>query len=218
MNQLLQSLDTSAFAKEIMRQVDRRPFYLTKEEAYSDKPSVFYGGQTISAPHMHAKAIEYLSPVLKPGNHILDIGSGSGYLTTCFAKAVTVNNENPKDRGKVIGIDVVPESIEKSRKVVNQYFPELLKYNTYNRHFQFIEKDGKYGHPKQSNDELYDGIHIGAASDNIPYDIFTQLARGGFLVLPLKTGSHHTFTIIHKDHKGNISIQLKETVNYVPLV
>ena len=155
---------------------------------------------------------------MKPGNHILDIGSGSGYLTTCFAKAVTVNNENPKDRGKVIGIDVVPESIEKSRTVVNQYFPELLKYNTYNRHFQFIEKDGKYGHPKQSNDELYDGIHIGAASDNIPYDIFTQLARGGFLVLPLKTGSHHTFTIIHKDHKGNISIELKETVNYVPLV
>ena len=42
MNQLLQSLDTSAFAKEIMRQVDRRPFYLTKEEAYSDKSSVFF--------------------------------------------------------------------------------------------------------------------------------------------------------------------------------
>ena len=102
MNQLLQSLDASPFAKEIMRQVDRKPFYLTKEEAYSDKPSVFYGGQTISAPHMHAKAIEYLSPVLEPGHDILDIGSGSGYLTTCFAKAVTVNNENPKDRGKVI--------------------------------------------------------------------------------------------------------------------
>ena len=163
MNQLLQSLDTNAFAKEIMRQVDRRPFYLTKEEAYSDKPSVFYGGQTISAPHMHAKAIEYLSPVLKPGNHILDIGSGSGYLTTCFAKAVTVNNENPKDRGKVIGIDVVPESIEKSRTVVNQYFPELLKYNTYNRHFHFIEKDGKYGHPKQSNDESFEVWGTGKA-------------------------------------------------------
>ena len=99
-----------------MNNFDRYHFCVNKQDAYVDSPSVLYEGQTISAPHMHAKAIEYLSPVLKPGNHILDIGSGSGYLTTCFAKAVTVNNENPKDRGKVIGIDVVPESIEKSRK------------------------------------------------------------------------------------------------------
>ena len=215
MNHLVNQLQTTDNVKSIMNQFDRNHFCIHKYESYTDKPSQLFSGQTISAPHMHAKAIEYLSPVLKPGNHILDIGSGAGYLTTCFAKAVTVNNENPKDRGKVIGIDVVPESIEKSRTVVNQYVPELLKYK---RNFRFIKKDGKFGHPTRANEEIYDGIHIGAASDNIPYDILTQLARGGLLVLPLKTGDHHTFTIVHKDDEGNLSIELKETVNYVPLV
>ena len=37
-------------------------------------------GATISAPHMHAMALEYLKDYLKPGNKVLDVGSGSGYL------------------------------------------------------------------------------------------------------------------------------------------
>lgn len=35
---------------------------------------------TISAPHMHAYALEYLKDYLKPGNKALDVGFGSGYL------------------------------------------------------------------------------------------------------------------------------------------
>ncbi len=37
---------------------------------------------TISAPHMHAYALEYLKDHLKPGNRVLDVGCGSGYLYT----------------------------------------------------------------------------------------------------------------------------------------
>ena len=33
--------------------------------------------QTISASHMHAKAIEYLQEKLTPGSKVLDVGSGS---------------------------------------------------------------------------------------------------------------------------------------------
>jgi len=35
---------------------------------------------TISAPHMHAHALELLKDHLKPGNKVLDVGAGSGYL------------------------------------------------------------------------------------------------------------------------------------------
>jgi len=35
---------------------------------------------TISAPHMHAYALEYLKDHLKKGGRVLDVGSGSGYL------------------------------------------------------------------------------------------------------------------------------------------
>eukprot|EP01050_Picozoa_sp_SAG11_P034981 SAG11_NODE_12596_length_695_cov_1.080537_1_plen_107_part_10 len=41
-------------------------------------------GATISAPHMHAYALEWLSDRLKPGSKVLDVGCGSGYLTACF--------------------------------------------------------------------------------------------------------------------------------------
>ncbi len=44
-------------------------------------------GVTISAPHMHAHALELLLPFMKkPNARILDVGSGSGYLCVCMAR------------------------------------------------------------------------------------------------------------------------------------
>ena len=61
-----------------MLQVDRADF--TSTFPYADHPQYIDYNATISAPHMHAYALEYLSDYLKPGNHVLDVGSGSGYL------------------------------------------------------------------------------------------------------------------------------------------
>ena len=48
---------------------------------------------------MHAKAIEHLQEKLIPGASVLDVGSGSGYLTACFAEMVDVSNKNHRKRG-----------------------------------------------------------------------------------------------------------------------
>ena len=215
MNQLVNSLQTSKFVKETMNKIDRYNFCVNKQESYIDKASSLFSGQTISAPHMHAKALEYLEPVLKPGSHILDIGSGSGYLTACFGEAVKVYHKDIYSRGKVIGIDVVPELINYSNNVINNYHNYL---HDYKRNFKILLKDGKLGYPSKINKEIYDGIHIGAASDTIPYYVLQQLKKGGILVLPLKIGDNHVFTIVTKDLNGNISIELKGSVRYVPLV
>ena len=61
-----------------MLQVDRGDFISPK--SYYDNPQYIGYNTTISAPHMHAHALEYLSEYLKPKIHILDVGSGSGYL------------------------------------------------------------------------------------------------------------------------------------------
>ncbi len=61
-----------------MLQVDRGDFISPK--SYYDNPQYIGYNTTISAPHMHAHALEYLSDFLKPKIHILDVGSGSGYL------------------------------------------------------------------------------------------------------------------------------------------
>ena len=72
-----------------MIQVDRGDF--TDSFPYFDSPQRIGFNATISAPHMHAYALEYLYPALNnfknfnPSNfRFLDIGSGSGYLTVCL--------------------------------------------------------------------------------------------------------------------------------------
>ena len=46
----------------------------------------------------HAFALDKLEDHLKEGNKVLDVGSGSGYLSTCFAYLVGKS-------GHVVGID-----------------------------------------------------------------------------------------------------------------
>lgn len=62
-----------------MLDVDRGDF-TDSEYAYYDQPNSIKYNATISAPHMHAFALEYLNDYLQPGNKVLDVGSGSGYL------------------------------------------------------------------------------------------------------------------------------------------
>jgi len=65
-----------------------RQYYVPRvfvEAAYVDKPLPIGFNATISAPHMHAMAIELLRPSLGPGSSVLDVGSGSGYLCSALA-------------------------------------------------------------------------------------------------------------------------------------
>ena len=52
-------------------------------------------GATISAPHMHAYALEALTDHIKEGAKVLDVGSGTGYLTACFAIMVRPSSIRP---------------------------------------------------------------------------------------------------------------------------
>lgn len=67
----------------------------------------------------HAYALELLKDQLIDGERALDIGSGSGYLTACMAIMLGEN-------GKAIGIDHIPELVEKSIENIRKDNPELL--------------------------------------------------------------------------------------------
>lgn len=73
-----------------MREVDRSEFTLQDDRGnvYEDKPRSIGWGATISTPHMHAVALDALEEKLQPGHRALDVGCGSGYLTTCMARMV----------------------------------------------------------------------------------------------------------------------------------
>lgn len=101
-----------------MLKVDRS-YYCTSKYPYNDYPDGIGYGATISAPHMHAKALDVLADKLVDGAKVLDVGSGSGYLTSCIAHMI-----GPK--GNVYGIDHVKELVQQSESNIKRDCDDLL--------------------------------------------------------------------------------------------
>ncbi|XP_076782933.1 protein-L-isoaspartate(D-aspartate) O-methyltransferase isoform X9 [Arvicanthis niloticus] len=102
---------------EVMLATDRSHY--AKSNPYMDSPQSIGFQATISAPHMHAYALELLFDQLHEGAKALDVGSGSGILTACFARMVGHS-------GKVIGIDHIKELVDDSISNVKKDDPMLL--------------------------------------------------------------------------------------------
>ena len=104
----------------LRRTLNTRPDLPLPAAGAQDTPLPIGYGETISAPHMHATCLELLRTHLKPGARVLDVGSGSGYLTSVFGRMV-------RPGGKVIGIEKHPELAEQSVINVRGATPELLE-------------------------------------------------------------------------------------------
>lgn len=123
-----------------MLKVDRGHY--ARNNPYMDAPQGIGYGVTISAPHMHAHALELLKEHLIAGENALDVGSGSGYLTACMSLMMG-------ETGTAVGIDHIPELVEMSKANIQTDNPELLSSGRivlkvlYNH---FIKSTNKYSH------------------------------------------------------------------------
>jgi len=189
---------------EAMLKIDRGDF--CPNDPYSDSPQPIGYGATISAPHMHAEALERLQDHLQPGMSVLDVGSGSGYLTTCMAYMVG-------EKGKVVGIEHIKDLVELQIKNISKNHEDLLK----NKQLQIIHGDGRKGYLDESP---YDCIHVGAAAQQeVPKILCEQLKPGGCMVIPVEIDSgEQIFRKYSKSKDGkDISIEDLVEVRYVPL-
>ena len=192
-----------------MLQVDRADFI--EKDPYFDNSQYLGYNVVISAPHMHAHALEYLYPALNnfqnynPKNfRFLDIGSGSGYLTLCLSKLIN-------DQGIVVGIEHIPELYLKGKINIEKHHKRLLD----EKKIILLNCDGRNGYKELGPYQL---IHVGAAAEKIPQVLVDQLAKGGRMFIPIGLDDNDQWIyVVDKDLNGNITAKKTLSVCYVLL-
>lgn len=162
--------------------------------AYSDHPLPIGEGQTISQPYVVALMTEELR--LSPTDRVLEIGAGSGYQAAILAEIVK----------EVFTIEI--------RKGLAERAAERLKDLGY-RNIRVKYADGYFGWQEHAP---FDAIIITAAVNHIPPPLLKQLKEGGRLILPLgSTVFYQTLTLVTKNKGGDLSVEQKGEVAFVPM-
>ncbi|KAL6400276.1 hypothetical protein AUP68_15974 [Ilyonectria robusta] len=170
-------LITDSRIKEAFLKVDRANY--SPSMPYEDSPQPIGHNATISAPHMHAAAIEHmLSYVLpssaSPAPRVLDVGSGSGYLTHVLAELVG-------ERGLVVGLEHIEEL--KVLGEVNMGKSSEGRRLIESGKVRFRLGDGRKGwdeaprEGEESQGTGWDVIHVGASAAEADTDADNRKAK-----------------------------------------
>ena len=177
-----------------MRRVPRHEFVpaASRPFAYDDYPLPIGEGQTISQPYIVAFMTERLQ--LKPGQRVLEIGTGSGYQAAVLAE---------------IGVEVytieIIETLAAGARAVLQH----LGYGKIHAR----AGDGYLGWPEAAP---FDGIIVTAAPPRVPQPLIDQLKPGGRLVVP--EGVYQQDLVIYtKTPYGQLHRESVLAVRFVPM-
>jgi len=165
-----------------------------RERAYADYPLPIGDGQTISQPYVVALMTEALR--LRPGDRVLEIGTGSGYQAAVLAEIVK---------------DVYTIEIRKSlADMAEKRFRELGYKNVKVKY-----ADGYLGWEEYAP---FDAIIITASANHIPPPLIRQIKEGGRLIIPLgNTVYYQTLTLLTKK-KGDLDVEQMGSVAFVPMI
>lgn len=150
---------------DAMRNLPRHLFVpdSLRAQAYEDRPLNIGSAQTISQPYMVAAMTSLLE--LKGTEHVLEIGTGSGYQSAILAQ---------------LAQDVV--TIERHAELANCAREHLQSAGIDN--VTVLVGDGSLG---CSDRAPYDAILVTAAAPHVPRALLDQLSDGGRLVCPVGT-------------------------------
>ena len=162
-------------------------------EAYEDHPLPIAEGQTISQPYIVALMLEALA--LSPGDRVLEVGTGSGYVTALLAELAA----------QVISVERHAALADPAR--------ELIARMSYTN-ARIIVGDGALGYPECAP---YDAIIVSAAAPDVPPTLLAQLAEGGRMIIPIGPPDSQQLQLIRMVD-GRPRITLRELCRFVPLI
>ncbi len=187
-----------AFDPRILRAVEDIPrhFFLDSafaEQAYEDKAFSIGEGQTISQPYTVVYQTQLLE--VKPGDKVLEIGTGSGYQA-CVLAAIGA---------KVFSIERIAKLSEQAKIVIKHLGYQVKLY----------VGDGTLGLPKQAP---FDKILVTAAAPETPAPLLHQLKIGGSLVIPVGELDSQQMIRITRTGEESFHEERFDKFRFVPLI
>lgn len=158
-----------------------------------DAPVQIGHGQTNSQPRTVEAMLRLLEP--RPGDRVLDVGSGSGWTTALLAHLVG-------PAGRVTGVELVPQLVEWGR----------ANLTSSDQPWASIEQadPDRLGWPALAP---YDRILVSAEARDLPADLLDQLSDPGRMVLPVRS----TMTLVERAG-GADRISEHGAYRFVPLL
>ena len=180
---------------DAMARVPRHEFALasTRDQAYEDHPLPIGEGQTISQPYIVALMLQVLT--LVPADRVLEVGTGSGYLTALLAELVA----------QVVSVE---------RHAVLAESARMLLIGMGYSNVKVVVGDGSLGYPEAAP---YDAIIVSAAAPEVPGALLAQLREGGRMIIPVGSDDSQQLQLIRMEN-GEPKVALRELCRFVPLV
>lgn len=185
--------------KEVLAAIEAVPRHYFMDSAflthaYEDKAFPIGEGQTISQPYTVAFQTELLQ--VKPGEKILEIGTGSGYQA-CILSAMGA---------KVYTIEVNKNLFKKTQ--------HLIKYLGFSN-IRMTQGDGSEGLPAFAP---FDAILVTAGAPYLSDKLIDQIAIGGRLVIPIGDLAKQEMVRITKLSDTHVRKETFGSFKFVPLV
>ena len=162
-------------------------------QAYEDHPLPIGEGQTISQPFIVAIMLDALK--LSSTDKVLEIGTGSGYVTALLAELTE----------SVISIERHESLAESARALL-----AALGYSN----VKVLTGDGTRGFPEAAP---YDAIVVSAAAAEMPPALITQLREGGRMIIPVGSEDSQQLRLVRMEN-GQPHIEFRELCRFVPLI
>jgi protein-L-isoaspartate(D-aspartate) O-methyltransferase len=180
---------------DAMLRVPRHQFVPEAQRAgaYEDHPLPIGDGQTISQPYVVALMLESLH--LTATDKVLEVGTGSGYVTSLLAELAA----------KVFSIERHPALADRARDAL-----AALGY----ANIEVFTGDGTLGLPAHAP---FDAILVSAAAPAVPSALLTQLREGGRMIIPVGYSDDQQLHFIRMIN-GEPVVQRRELVRFVPLI
>lgn len=179
---------------DAMKKVPRHKFVTSDmiDRAYNDGPLPIGYGQTISQPYIVAYMTEAIDP--KPGQRVLEIGTGSGYQAAVLAEIIDT----------VFTIEIVSELYKTSEKRLKKIgYKNVVCKNA----------DGYYGWKEAAP---FDAIVVTAAAEHIPPPLINQLKDGGKMIIPVGSPFLNQTLILVEKNGEEITTTSLLPVRFVP--